>query len=244
MWWMVMVGLGCSDPFVVAQGEDTIEAFEKYLEENPNGRFRMEATDRLESLYLKKAADEASLAAYDAYLERFPEGRQRDKALGEREQFLFVWAKEQNSAEGWAKFLEEYPKADKKRKRFAQRMTSVHAYLSNLELGEVTQKQVNMAEDPEGPLNGWGFEVDVTNQGDQDLEDVRLTIAYLGDNGQVLDEKEYPLVSKSWRMPMEDERRELFKPGQTRTWVWSDGDLPAAWAEKVTVFVSRIEKAK
>lgn len=240
-----MALVGCSDPFVVAQGEDTIDAFEKYLEEHPDGRFVMEATDRLETLYLQKAAEEKSLAGYDAYLERFPKGNQRAKALAEREKHLFVWAKDQNTAEAWQKFLDEYPKADKKRKRYAERMIDVFAYLPNLEVGEVEQKQVNMAEDPEGELDGWGWTVPVTNKGDLRIRDLRFTIQYLGGEGQVLDEAEWPVVAPSFPTPVKEERLEVFEPGQTRTWEWtaSTKSLPDAWTQKVKVFVSRIVDA-
>ncbi len=244
MMWLLMAWVGCSDPFVVAQGEDTIEAFEKYLAENPNGRFTMEATDRLETLYLQKAASEKSLEAYDAYLKRFPKGNQRDKALAEREKFLFAWAKEQGNVQAWERFLEEYPRADKKRKRVAKRMIEVHAYLPNLEVGEVEQKQVNMAEDPEGPLNGWGWTVSVTNKGSKRIKDLRMAIQYLGSEGQVLDEREWPVVVPTWQTPLEAERFEVFEPGQTRTWEWTDGDMPAAWSQKVNVYVSRVVEAE
>ncbi|MEN0067699.1 MAG: hypothetical protein AAGA48_36560 [Myxococcota bacterium] len=243
MLWMALAWFGCSDPFVVAQNEDTIEAFEKYLTENPNGRFTMEASDRLETLYLKKAASEGSLEIYDQYLERFPKGNQRTKALKEREKFLFVWAKEQASGDAWKKFLDEYPKAEKKRKRYAQRMVGVYAYLPNLEVGEVEQTQVNMAEDPNGPLNGWGWKVAVTNKGEARIKDLRMTIQYLGKEGQILDEREWPVVAPSWSVPIEEERKEVFEPGQTRTWDWSDGKLPEAWSESVKVFVSRVVMA-
>ncbi|MEM6929390.1 MAG: hypothetical protein AAF602_20795 [Myxococcota bacterium] len=244
MMWLVVAWMGCSDPFVVAQGEDTIEAFETYLSENPNGRFVMEATDRLETLYLQKAAKEKSLEAYDAYLERFPKGHQRDKALGEREKFLYAWAKDQQTVDAWNKFLDEYPRADKKRKRYAKRMIDVFAYLPNLDVGEVEQKQVNMAEDPEGPLNGWGWTVAVTNNGDMRIRDLRMTVQYLGEEGQVLDEREWPIVAQSWPTPIEEERKEVFEPGQTRTWEWTDGKLPDAWSEKVKVYVSRVVQAE
>jgi len=245
MSWLVMALVACSDPYVVAQGEDTIEAFEQYLSEHPDGRYVLEATDRLETLYLQKAAKEQSLEAYDAYLERFPEGIQRDKALAEREKFLYIWAKEQNSQDAWKKFLDEYPKADKKRKRYAERMIDVYGYLPNLEVGAVEQKEVNMAEDPEGPKNGWAWIVPVTNKGEMRIQDLRMTIQYLGAEGQVLDEKEWAVVSPSWTVPVEEERKEVFEPGQSRTWEWWEAKktMPDAWSDKVDVYVSRIVEA-
>ncbi|MBX2798207.1 MAG: hypothetical protein KTR31_11070 [Myxococcales bacterium] len=245
---LVMVGvsgvllslLGCSDPFVTAQSEDTVEAYEAYLADNPDGRWVQEANDRLEVLLLEKAKADKTLASYDAYLERFPEGALRDNALEQREEFLFRDAKTKNTLEAWKGFLEEYPKAKKRHRNFATRMVQVHGYLPNLTIGEIRQKKVNMAEDPEGPLNGWGFWVDVTNNGTETLTDLRLAIQHLSPEGGVLDEKEWALVAANWPTPVEEERKEPMKPGETRTWEWSQADLPERWDEKSRVYVSRI----
>ena len=106
---------------------------------------------------------EAKLASFDRYLERFPEGHYKDKAMAGREKFLFEWAKAENTTAGWKRFLAEYPKAkDKKRRKHAKRMVKVTEYTPHVGLSPARIERVNLAEDPEGPLNGYGFEVDVT----------------------------------------------------------------------------------
>lgn len=238
----ILIGLGtaCSEPFADAQKLDTIDAYETYLRENPEGRFTMEASARLEQLYLDKAKQEKTLAAYDVYLERFPEGTLRERGLAEREEFLYAWARETNTAASWQKFLDEYPRADKKRKLYALKMVDVHAYLSNLAVTEPTLSQVNLAEDPEGPLDGWGFGAEVTNDGPATIVDLRLTIQYLSPEGGVLGEEEWPVVAPTWPVPIEEEKKVPMKPGETRAWSWTSGDLPDRWDRKVRLVVTRI----
>jgi hypothetical protein len=237
---LFLVCLGCGDNFQQVQRVDTIEAYEQYLVEYPDGRFVLQANSRLESLYLDKARAEKNLEAYDAYLERFPEGDLRTKALGEREEFLFDWARSENTAESWDTFLAEYPKAQKDRRSRAKRMVSVHEYQPKLDIEAPTMEQINLAEDPEGPLNGWRFEVLVTNNGDKTIESLSMTMEYLDGDARPLESKEWPLVAPYWPTPIEQERKVPMKPGETRPWEWSTGSVPEGWARRVRVYPSRI----
>ncbi|MEZ4322139.1 MAG: hypothetical protein R3F61_32000 [Myxococcota bacterium] len=238
---LLLSSTACGDDFASAQSVGTIDAFEKYLADNPNGRFRIQALAQLETLYLEDARKQGDLAGYDRYLERFPEGDLQEKARKEREQFLFDWAKQEASEAAWDKFLEEYPRADKKRLAEAKRLRSVAGYVSSLSWSDLTIEPVNLAEDPKGPKDGWGFTMEVTNKGTKSLSDLRFTIDYLGPNpGQVLDSKEWPVVAKNWGVPMEEEKMVPMKPGETRTWFWSDGGLPEVWEQKARVYPTRI----
>jgi hypothetical protein len=232
--------IACGDGFQAAQEADSIEAYEAYLQANPEGRFSLQANSRLESLYLETAAQEKSLEAYDRYLERFPEGALHEKGLNERESFLFAWANEQNTAASWQRFLDEYPKGKKERKQKARRLIKVHEYLEHLDVSEAEMSQVNLAEDPEGPLDGWGFQVMVTNNGPKTIETMHLTIEYLGDEGVVLGQREWGLVAPFWPTPIEEERKVPMKPGDTRPWDWTTGSMPDGWAKRVRVYPSRI----
>jgi tetratricopeptide (TPR) repeat protein len=237
---VLVLGTGCGDNFASVQAEGTIEAFEQYLADNPDGRFAMEATAQLETLYLEKARKEKSLAAYDAYLERFPEGDIREKVLAEREKFLFEDSKQKGTVEAWDQFLTEYPKAKKERLKEAKRLKRVAEYRDQLSWTEPAISRVNLAEDPTGPKDGWGFTMEVTNNGEKTIADLRFTIDYLGPNDAVLDSREWPVVAENWGVPMEEEKKVPMKPGDTRTWFWSAGDLPKKWTETVQVTPTRL----
>lgn len=231
----------CGDPFAAAQKADTIEAYEHYLAENPTGRFHVQARGRLESLYLENARAEKTLEAFDRYLERFPEGALRDKVLEEREVFLFDWAREVNTFESWTRFLDEYPRAERKRRTHARRMVGVHSYLEHLALGEPTFEEVNLAEDPKGPKDGWGFAVEVTNNGPETIESLWLTVEYLDEQGRSVESDEWPVVAPQWPIPMEESAKVPMKPKESRRWYWMTGSVPQAWAKKVRVHPTRIQ---
>ena len=228
------------DNFPAVQQADTIEAYEEYTKANPTGRWATQAKTRLEELYLERAKEAKTLQSYDAYLKRFPEGAYRERAMTEREDFFFASTANENTVDSWKRFLAEYPRTKKKRRDKAERALKVAEYAPQLEVGAVRQEKVNMAEDPNGPLNGWGFWVDVKNNGKETLKRLDLTIEYLDDQGKAADRKEWPVVSDWWSVPIEEEHKVPMKPGQTRTWYWSAGDMPKDWAETVRVYPSRV----
>lgn len=224
----------CQTPFAKAQEEDSIEAYEAFLQAQPNSPFVTQAEIRLEELYLEKAREDKTLEAYDAYLERYPKGQHTEKATEERRDFLFGWASEQDTVEAWQKFLDEYPTGDRKLKVEARQRLNMAQNRDLVTIGPVSIEQVNLAENPDGPLDGWGFYADVTVAGDKDVKELDLEVAYLGAEGQVLDTREWPVVAPRLpgNLPVEEEFKVPMKPGETRTFEWTTGDLPAGWAKK------------
>lgn len=232
--------VACGDNFADVQAEDTIEAYEEFLKNNPDTRFKMEAEDRLETLYIKKAREEG-LEGFDAYLERFPEGNQREAAMEERQNFLFAWAEEQNTKEAWEQFLEEYPKAKKEKKRKAEAMIKVHKYLPNLEVGAPNIEQINLAEDPEGPLDGWKISAEVTNNGKTTIEELKLTMVYLDEEGRKVGSKDWPAVAPYWKVPIEEEHKKPLATGDSIVWNWTTGNTPEGWSRQVKLYVSYVK---
>ena len=222
------------DNFSAVQKADTIAAYETYIAENPDSRMMLQAKTRLEELYLKQAKDQGTLEAYDQYLAKFPEGTYVEKAMKEREEFLYTWAKGEDSADSWNKYLSEYPKGDKKRRKEARAAISMAEYADKLSLGAAVVERVNLAEDPEGEPNGWGISVDVTNNGDRVIEDLRLKIRFMSGE-EVLGEKTWPVVAKNWGVPMEEEKKVPMQPGDTRTWFWMDSFPEESWGKQVKV---------
>jgi hypothetical protein len=226
---------GCGPNFAKVQEADSIEAYEGYLAADPDGRWATEARYRLELLYWEAAQAENNLEAYDRFLEEHPKSRYKKEARSAREKYLFAWAKEVGTPEAWEKYVGEYKNA-KDHSKYADNALRIIAYGDGLQLSEPTVKRVNLAEDPKGPLNGWGIYVDVTNNGDKTLATVKLTVDYLDDEGTRLGSKEYALVHHFWRMPVEDIAKIPMKPGETRTWEWTTNKTPERWtSEKVRV---------
>lgn len=228
---------GCENPFDVAMKGNSIQSFETFLAEHPNSPFTTQAEIRLEELYLDKARADKTLEAYDDYLKKYPKGQLRTKAVAERRTFLFDWADKQDTADAWQKFIDEYPRGDRKRKVEARRRLNMAQNRGIVTVGAVSIEQVNLAENPDGPLDGWGFYADVTVAGDKDVATLMMQIAYLGSEGQILDTREWPVVAPRTpdRTPIEEEFKVPMKPGETRTFEWTAGDMPAGWSKRATL---------
>lgn len=238
---VALLALGGCDPFPEVKKQDTIEAYEGYLKEHPDSNYAIEAKARLEQLYIDKARAEKSLEAYDAYIDRFPNGIFRKAAYEEREQHLWEWADETNTAEAWDKYVEAYPSHDAKKVKEARRRKDTAIYLPNLSWTDVRLEQVNLAEDPEGPLNGWLISTDVTNKGDKTLTYLQMTARYVDDEGKTLGSAKWPVVSQNYGIPVEPEKKEPMKPGDTRTWELMTGDVPEGWNKKVKLVATGIK---
>ena len=235
---LLAFAVGCGSPFSDAQEADTIAAYEQFLGANPSSPYRLQAETRLEQLYLDKARADQSLPSYDTYLEKFPTGTMREKALAERRDFLYAWADEQNTVAGWEQFLKEYATGgDKKQRKVARKRLRMAEHRDKVELAPVEMEQVNLAENPDGPLDGWGFFVDVTNKGDQAIGHLYLKVSYLDAAGKALDSDSWPVATKvnPGGIPIEETYKQPLKPGETRTWTYTSGDMPAGWSKKVSV---------
>ena len=104
-------------------------------------------------------------------------------------------------------------------------------------------EQVNLAEDPNGPLNGYGFYVDVTNKGDAAIAMLKLEIQYLNEAGQKVGSGSWPVVATRLPggLPMADGFDKPIAPGETRQWEWTDGEFPDSWAKKSKVVATAIQ---
>lgn len=234
--WLGLVALsGCSDGFAEAKEADTIEAYQAYLATNPTGNRAIEADTRLQQLLIERARAVKTVEAYDAYLTAYPKGLFAKDAGDERRPVLWRWAEEQDTIEAYDRWLTEYTNAPTDERKRARRYREVAEYKDQLALSEVRMKQVNLAENPDGPLDGWMFEVDVTNNGEQTLKTLWLSIWYLNDQGTRMQKDAWPVVASRFPTPVVEEKKVPMEPGATRTWEWSTGDIPEGWTKQVHI---------
>jgi hypothetical protein len=242
---------GCSGKpsFRAVLDKDTIAAYEDWMKTaDKTDADYISATVRLEKLRWEKTQADGTIEAYDLFLSQYPpvgdasypEGFTpmfRDKAFKDRENVLWTWADVKGDKAAFERYLKEYPNAGKKRKAETHRRIHMLENIDRVSLGPLKQERVNLAENPEGPLDGWGFWVDVTNKGPDPVERINLTIYYLNEQGKSLDRHEWPVVAKRLpgNLPFADGFDKPMKPGETRTWEWTDGDIPDGWSQKVRV---------
>ncbi len=240
---LALILSACNDPYGEAQKADTIAGWEAYIQDNPRSPKKAMAEIRLEELYLASAREAKSLETYDTYLTKFPKGKMVDDAKKERREFLIEWARTTDTVEAWEKYLAEYPASRSEGGKEAKRRLNMAKHKDSVELGPVKMEQVNLAEDPNGPLNGYGFYVDVTNNGDAAIAMLKLEIHYLDEAGQKVGSGSWPVVATRLPggLPMAEGFDKPIGPGETRQWEWTDGDFPESWAKKSKVVATAIQ---
>lgn len=249
--WPILVAFGlwgCGPSFSDAQSANTVEAFEAYLAKaSKDDPYYHQAEVQLALLRLEAAQKAGTSEALDAFIKLYPEGKLPDdkvtqKYVDYKEKLLLEAAETENTAAAWERYLKETKKANKKQKAAAKRRVYMAENLSSVTLAPVRQERVNLAENPEGPLDGWGFYVDVTNSGTRPIESLYIGISYLDEQGGALDRNEWPVVAKRLPgfLPMPDGFDKPMAPGETRTWEYTTGDLTEGWSGKVKVVPTSI----
>ncbi len=227
---------GC-DPFATAQSADTIEAYEHFLENNDGSPWEFQARSRLEQLYLEQARAEPSLAAYDEWIARYPASSYREAVVEERETYLFEWAQQEGTIEAWERFIREYGSSS--RRGEAQLEIRLIQHAPSVTFDNPRVSRVNLAEDPEGPLNGWKLEVDVTNAGEVSLTKVVVGVTVAGTELSTA----WPVAATDWHMPVTEAERRPLGAGTTRTWAYTTRIPPETWDGSFATTVTDIRAA-
>lgn len=234
----------CADEFAEAEKANTIEAWDAYITKNPGSMNAMRATDALDKLLFDKAKASNALEDWDAYIQRLPQGKSIELVKDGREALLLDAATATGDVPAYKRFLELCPDASSKRRAAAEAGIAAASY--PLTATDVRVAQVNLAEDPKGPLNGWGFKADITNTGDKTIESLSYRLDLLDASGKAVGSKVYPLVApaKEWPTPVLDSWMVPMKPGEVRTFDYTTGELPQGYAEKARLVPLRIRFAE
>ena len=236
---------GCADPYGDAKTADTIEAYDAFLATNPSGTSRMLSDKRLEELLIARVEETKAIADYDQVLTRYPRSRRTKDMQAGRSTHAFEAAEADGSGPAWEKFLAENEFADGTLKKRAKQNIEIAKYREQIAISEPLVEQVNLAEDPKGPKDGWGISVDATNNTTVAFDYFILEIQYLDDAGKKLGVGSYPLVASTGPqgMPIEERLTLPLKPGEKRHWQYTTGEPPTGWTQKVKVVPSNLRVA-
>lgn len=222
---------GCSDPIDDARTADTIEAWQAYLAKpEATGSNRMEGEGRLEALMAEKAEADKSIAGFDELLKRFPKSRAVKDWTKKRIDLALAAAEAENTEAGWQKFMADNPTADGSLIKQAKNRIAIAAYADKLAISELKIEQVNLAEDPKGPKDGWGFSCDITNNGDKAIAYLNVELRIEDPSGAGINPVTMPAVAPTYKVPMPDEFYKPIEPGKTRHWEYTTADVPPNYA--------------
>jgi hypothetical protein len=234
---------GCSDPFEETKKADTIEAWQAYIATNPSGSRLLNAQDRLEELMIEQAQTSKKLEDYDALLKKFPNSKQKKTLRDERTKLHMAMAEAENTKEGWEKFVKENPWVDGTTVKSAQNRLAVASYMPSLDIAEPKVEPANLANDPKGPKDGWMFSTTVTNKGDKIITVMNMTAQMLDANGVALRATTWdPLVGAKYSTGQytPEEIASPLKPGESRVWSYTTGEVPEGWAQTVKITPTKI----
>ncbi len=235
----LLVGLSaCNDPYEVAMEDGSFAVLEAFAQEHPNHRMMHVVKFKLEQLTLGQAEEAGTVEAWDAYLQSYPEGELREK--GETGRLEAVWnaAATGNDPAAWTRFLEDYPKADRDRRWDAERRRKVAHHKDKIVLGAVNVEPVNLAENPDGPYDGYAISADVTWSGEVPLPYLQMAVEFLAGDGSVLRTERWPLVAPQGpkNLPMEEEWKVPVEPEETRRYYYTtEGPKTGKWERKARV---------
>jgi hypothetical protein len=213
-----------------AEKANTPEAYEAFLLEYPAHAEADELRGRIDELRYKAAKESRNPAELRDYLAKHPEGAHVADAKKLEDELAWQLADATKTGESYREYLDLHPEGKWLDK--AQVGYEKYAYVSKVTIGEPIIQKVNMAEDPEGPLNGWGIEAPVTNTGDKALKIVKMGIDYLGADGvSVKRDTWYTAVQDLGPLPVHPDLRPIMQPGETRPFRWSTAEEPPNWSE-------------
>ena len=102
--------------FETAKSVDTIEAYEAFLKQYPEGVLANEARIRLNNLYEERDWNDTNLrntiTAYEEFLKKYPRGKFVDEARSKLEPLYFQKAVEKNTITAYEEFLKKYPQSN------------------------------------------------------------------------------------------------------------------------------------
>ena len=246
----LLLTLACSDPFQEATDANTVDAWEKYIRENPTSRKLVQAEMALEAM-MRQAADTSNdIKDYDAYLDRFAEKPLNPKVYNEmavkREGIVWNRAMDSFSVADWQNYLDEYGATNSKDVREARIYLEVAKYLPNLSVDPIQKKKINLSE-ASGPLDGWEFRTQFTNNGSKTIEVLQMQISFLDVDGKTAGTKKYTMIgcgeycgrefvfedaSYCEKDPTICNIKPPMKPGEKRDFLQMTGDTPTDWNQK------------
>ncbi len=155
LWWVLMMVMiicmvGCEKrEWEEAEGENTLQAYEAFLEQYPEGT-------SAEKARFQKARLINTIPAYEEFLHKHPQGTLADKAHSKIKHLNFKWAESFNTIPSYVDFLKKYPQgtlADKARSKIEKLYNERHsAYRHTRTIRIIVKQSYDKAKDVSLPF--------------------------------------------------------------------------------------------
>ena len=222
-----------------ARMTDTPAAYEAFLQKYPDHEEAEWMRDRMEELRYMKAKDAGTSRALRDYITSHPEGAHTEDARILEDEVAFKEAEGTSTAASYQGYLDAHPDGkflEKARYEYEEKM-----YLDKIALENQRVERINLANDPEGPKNGWGIFADVKNIGPRNVVEVEIVVHYLDDAGNSVDTDKWWAVAKGLMgMPTPPYIVPPLPPEAIREFKWTTGQTHEKWAQKVNLEITNL----
>ena len=223
-----------------AEMRNTPEAYEEFLIKYPESDKADELSSRIDELRFLRAKREKTAAAFLDYLDKHPTSANAEEATRAADELGFKEAEETNTNDAYLGYLKGFPGGAFRDK--AEQAAAQIRYVVELSVEDIALQEINLARDPEGPLNGWELTARVRNNGEEKLRVVEVAIDLLAANGTTLKTDSYWAVAPDLGgFPTPEWMKPSLAPQSSRDMIWTTGDIPEGWANQVAVRVKRVE---
>ncbi len=109
---IIFISLSCSvekKDWEKADSENTIFAYERFLEKHTDGALAEKAREWIENFYFNEAATADSIQAYEKFLKSYSQGSHAYKARLRIEELRFEEAEYENTIPAYEYYLENFP---------------------------------------------------------------------------------------------------------------------------------------
>lgn len=227
-----------------AELKDSPDGYEAFLAEYPDSAEALRLRGRIDELRFLRAKSDKSSEAMRTYLTNHPDGVHVDEARRLEDEISYHEAAAVNTADAYRAYLDSHP--DGASVEQARWQHDQLVYLPQIAVGELVTQQINMARNPEGPINGWEVVVELTNNGERRLRVVEVGIDYLSASGVTLKTDRWWAVAPDLSgFPTPPEMKPSLRPGDSRSMTWTSAESPDGWVPgSFAVRVTKIEFKK
>jgi len=233
--------VGCEGmAFHNAEVVNTPESYEAFLAEFPESNRYEDIQQRVDKLRFEAATVDGSSEALRGYLQMHPSGEHVKDALAAEDQIFFEESQARGTIEAYQNYMDAHPKGQYQEK--AQSLQDRLKYLPRVSIQDTSMQRINLANDPEGPMNGWEVLANVVNQGGRTLRLVELDIQVLDTSGEPFGEPHtwWAVSRELGGFPTPEAMKPPLPPGATRVFRWTTGEVPEGWTEQLKLWVSDV----
>jgi hypothetical protein len=213
-----------------AQMAGTPEAYEAFLAQYPDSTYAASVRESVEDLRYSNAKNGTESALWREYLEQHPQGKYVKQARKMEDEVSFHEADAARTPVSYQTYLDSHPSGEFV--KTARGEMDELAYLENVFIDNYRVERLNLARDPKGPLNGWGFYADVHNNGDRIIIEVQVELQFLDETGKVLDTRMWWAVAPQLMgMPTPARIIPPLRPEALREFEFTTGEPPEGWKD-------------